>query len=145
MSYQIRPVRYSDALFEEVLGEAGASDGRFLFRLRDRWIDGSERFERPGELLLGAFAEGGLVGVGGISHDPYEPEDSLARLRHVYVLTKCRRGGIARTLVTMLIEHGRKHFRVLRLHTSNEAAARLYESLGFAAADQGRETHRLKL
>ncbi len=145
MSFEIRSVRSSDALFAEVLAEAGTGDGRFLFRLRDRWADGSERFERPGELLLGAFADGELVGVGATSHDPYEPEDGPARVRHVYVLTRCRRAGIARKLMTMLIDHASKHFRVLRLHTSSAAAARLYQSFGFRPSAQGRETHRLTL
>jgi predicted GNAT family acetyltransferase len=44
-----------------------------------------------------------------------------------------------------LIEHAREHFSVLRLHTSNPVAARLYESLGFRPASQGRETHRLRI
>jgi GNAT superfamily N-acetyltransferase len=144
MSYEIRPVHWSEPLFGELLAEAG-DDGRFMFRLRDHWIDGSERFDQPGELLLGAFVGGRLVGSAGISHDPYEPEDGLARVRHVYVLTRHRGRGIARALMLQLIEHAREHFSVLRLHTSNPVAARLYESLGFRPASQGRETHRLRI
>lgn len=143
MSYEIRPVRYSERMFAEIIGEAGAGDGRFMFRLRDHWDDGSERFERGGEILLGAFAGDGLVGMAGVSHDPYEPEEGLGRVRHVYVLSRWRGRGIAGVLMKQLIEHGREHFRVLRLHTSNPIAARMYESLGFTPSSRGRETHRL--
>jgi GNAT superfamily N-acetyltransferase len=143
VSYEIRPVLYSEELFAELVTEATAGDGRFMSRLRDRWIDGSERFDRPGEILFGAFADGKLVGSGGISHDPYEPEDGLGRVRHVYVLTRYRGHGIARALVQLLIDHAPGHFTVLRLHTSNPVAARLYESFGFKSSARGRETHRL--
>src|SRR5438270_14085230 len=111
MSYEVHPIRYSDALFADLIAVA-ANDGHFVLRLRDHWLDGSEQFNRAGELLLGAFAGDRLVGVGGISLDPYEPEDGLARVRHVYVLAAHRRKGIARTLMAQLIEHARHHFRI---------------------------------
>ena len=145
MSCEIRLVRYSNPTFAGLIEDADADGARFMARLRDHWIDGSERFDRPGEILLGAFVENELAGVGGISHEPYEPEDGLGRVRHVYVLTKYRRRGIARALVHDLIGHARKHFSLLRLHTPSPAAARLYEDLGFRPSGQGRETHRLEL
>lgn len=145
MTLKICPVEYSRALFAELLPEAVRGDGGFIERLRDHWNDGSERFDRTGELLLGAFAAHRIVAVGGISLDPYEPADGLARLRHVYVLASFRGKGIGPALVMQLIEHARRHFTVLRLKTSNPAAARLYENLGFVRSSQGRETHRLSL
>ena len=140
---ELRPTDYSDALFERMLAEA--DDGRFLHRLREQWLNGSERYCEPGELLVGAFDGTELIGVGAISLDPYEPAPGLARLRHVYV-RKLRRGqGIGRRVVEHLIEHARGHFRVLRLKTENPDAAALYERLGFACSSEGRETHRLVL
>ena len=140
---ELRPTVYSDALFERMLAEA--EDGRFLHRLRDQWLNGSERYCRPSELLMGAFDGPELIGVGAISLDPYEPAPGLARLRHVYVL-KLRRGqGIGQRLVEHLIDHARSHFQVLRLKTENPHAARLYERLGFVRSSEGRETHRLVL
>lgn len=143
MRYEFRQIRYSDALFAKMIAEAAEGDGRFLFRLRDQWIDGSERFDGPGELLVGAFHGDELVGVAGLSFDPYQPEEGLARLRHVYVLSPFRGLGIGRALVSQLIEHARKRFTVLRLKTSNPEAASLYETLGFLRSNRGRETHRL--
>jgi len=143
--FRVQTVHYASELFSDLLAEADASDGRFMIRLRDRWLDGSERFDRPGEILLGAFAGEKLIGVAGISHDPYEPEDGLGRVRHVYVLASYRRRGIARILLRQVIAHSRNHFAVLRLRTSNEVAARLYEDLGFVSSTKGRESHRLRV
>jgi ribosomal protein S18 acetylase RimI-like enzyme len=145
VTFEIRPVEYSEAIFASVVAEAIAGDGTFLARLRDHWIDGSELFDRSGELLLGAFVGAELVGVAGVSVDPYEPKQGLGRVRHVYVVRRYRRRGVARTLLRRLIEHSRMHFSTLRLHTRNEAAAQLYDSLGFYRSAEGRETHRLKL
>jgi GNAT superfamily N-acetyltransferase len=145
MNFEIHEIEYSDALFAEMLAEAAAGEALFLFRLRDQWIDGSERFDRPGELLIGAFSADELVGVAGVSYDPYEPDDGLARIRHVYVLARHRGRGVGRSLMLRLIDHAGKHFKLLRLKTSNPAAASLYEALGFVRSAQGRETHRLGL
>ena len=77
---------------------------------------------------------GDLVGVGGISLDPYAPAPGLARLRHLYVLEAHRRTGVARALVARLLELARPHFAMVRLRTRNAGAASLYESFGFAPA-----------
>ena len=145
MSFDIRPLCYCEPEFAELIAEAGSGDGRFLFRLRDHWLEGSEIYDRSGEILLGAFSGDELVGVAGISKDPYEPEENLGRVRHVYVMNAWRGRGIARALMERLLEHGSSHFQELRLRTSNPLAARMYESLGFKASAQGGETHRLKL
>lgn len=142
---EIRPIGYSAALFAPMLAEAGADDGAFLLRLRDEWLSGAIRFDKESEILLGAFSDGALVGVGGLSLDPYAPGPGLIRLRHVYVLKAHRRRGIARLLVERLLDHARGRFHLVRLRTRSHGAARLYESLGFIAAARDGETHRLAL
>jgi GNAT superfamily N-acetyltransferase len=141
----IAPVAYSAEAFAPMLAEAEAGQGAFLIRLRDEWLSGAMRFDQVGEILLGAWADGALVGVGGISQDPYAPAPDLGRVRHVYVLRAQRGRGIARKLVAALVDHARGRFAVLRLRTRNPAAARLYESLGFTASAAPEETHRLLL
>jgi GNAT superfamily N-acetyltransferase len=142
MTHVLRPVDYSKAEFAPLIAEAD-EDGRFLFRLREQWLNGSERYQRSGELLVGAFEGAQLIGVGAVGLDPYEPAPGLARLRHVYVAKSHRGAGVGRALVRHLIEHGREHFEVLRLKTENPVAATLYESFGFERSSCGRETHRL--
>jgi GNAT superfamily N-acetyltransferase len=140
---KIEPIAYSAALFAPMLAEAGAGDGTFLLRLRDEWATGAIRFDKEGEILLGAFSDGALIGVGGLSHDPYGPEAGLVRLRHLYVLEAERGRGVGRKLVARLVDHARAHFSLVRLRTRNPEAARLYEGLGFVASGRANETHRL--
>lgn len=141
----IERVDFSESLFADLLDEAPAEDGAFLLRLRDGWSDGTLRFEEPGELLLGAFVEDTLVGVGGVSFDPYAPAPGLGRIRHLYVLRSHRRQGIGRALLDRLIQHGRRHFSVLRLSTQAPEAVQLYESCGFVRAFGYKQTHQLEL
>lgn len=140
---KIAPIAYSAAFFAPMLAEAGEGDGTFLLRLRDEWTSGATRFDKEGEILLGAFSAGAFLGVGGLSQDPYEPDAGLVRMRHVYVLKGERGRGVGRLLVARLVDHARAHFSLVRLRTRNPEAARLYESLGFVATDRANETHRL--
>ena len=143
MNVQLGPIAYAEEAFGPMLAEAG--QGSFLLRLRDEWLSGAVRFDRDGEVLLGARADGVLAGVGGISRDPYSSEAGLGRLRHLYVLGPYRGRGIAGALVAALLAHARGRFAVLRLRTGNEVAARLYERAGFVRSDGESETHRITL
>ena len=73
-------------------------------RLVDEWRDGSNRFDRPGEAVFGAWVEGRLVGVCGLNIDPYVRDERMGRVRHLYVLTACRRHGVGRLLMARVIE-----------------------------------------
>jgi len=141
----IRPITYSDALFAPILAEAEHADGAFMLRVRDEWVSGVQRFEGPGEFLLGAFVGSELAGVGGVSRDPYDPRSGLGRVRHIYVLEERRREGIGRALVEAIIARARADWQVLRLRTRNPAAASLYEAAGFLPAAGDDETHLLRL
>lgn len=145
MTNDLRDVEFTVAAFSPLLEEAEAEGAVFLLRLRDEWHSGANRFAGSGECLLGVSRRGELVGVGGISHDPYGPAPGLGRVRHIYVLKAHRRQGIGRALVAALVERARGDFTSLRLRTRNAAAARMYEGLGFARSELPDETHRLAL
>jgi ribosomal protein S18 acetylase RimI-like enzyme len=137
----------------------------FLDRLQDEWLDGSNRFAGASECLFiaeasliaetshDAASDGtrnaetthGLVGITGISHDPYQTAADVGRLGHVYVDKPYRSQGIARELVRACLSCSSAGFRIIRLSTSNPVAARLYERLGFQAATAAGErmTHLL--
>jgi GNAT superfamily N-acetyltransferase len=121
---------------------AGLTLGR---RLVDEWDRGSNRFDRPGEALFGAWADGQLVGVCGLNIDPYAGDDWVGRVRHLYVRASARRLGFGRALVTRAIDAARGRFETLRLTTSNPDAARLYEAAGFQLAPARDCTHVLRL
>ena len=83
-----------------------------------------------------------LAGVCGLVPDLYRERDPHAgRLRH-YVLPARR---VAKLLGTTVIDEARRHYRVLRLHTANPAAARLYETSGFAAVTEPAAARALEL
>jgi len=139
----VRPITFSEADFEPILAEAEQAGGAFMLRVRDEWLSGVQRFDGPGEFLLGAFHGGGLVGVGGVSADPYDAQQGLGRVRHIYVLKRLRGTGIGRDLMDAIMLRSRPHWRVLRLRTKE--AGPFYEKPGFVANLAENETHRLVL
>jgi len=130
----------------DLLADSEADGSRIVRRLVDEWADGTNRFDRPGEALFGAWAGGRLVGVCGLNVDPYAGDDRVGRARHLYVLTQSRRLGVGRQLMTRVIDSARGRFDFLRLRTNSEAAARLYEAMGFRrVGGAGELTHVLEL
>lgn len=121
--------------------EAHSEGFAFLERLVGDWETGTNRFDKPGEKLLGAFLGEQLVGVGGLNREPYDPAPSRARLRHLYVLKAFRRQGIARALVIHLIEAVEPAFDEIRLRTASVDAAAFYEHLGFQRSPLPTATH----
>jgi GNAT superfamily N-acetyltransferase len=125
-------------------GERGG--WRFVRRLADEWASGINRFDRPGEALLGARIGADLVGVCGLNVDPYTPLPGVGRVRHLYVLSTHRGLGIGRSLVEAIVEMARGRFDTLRLRTHDPDAARLYERVGFRpCADSPDCTHVMPL
>lgn len=126
--------------------EAAADGFRFLDRLVTEWDAGSNRFDAPGELLLGAFLDYRLVAIGGLNIDPYADDAGTARLRHVYALKADRRRGLGRMLVRRLLEDAREAgFSQVRLLTDTAAGGRFYESLGFSSLRSPHGSHVMAL
>src|SRR5262245_19579286 len=114
----------------------------FVRRLTDEWVNGVNRFDRPGEALFAVRERGDIVAVGGLNVDPYAIDPATGRVRHLYVVAAHRRRGLGATLVTEIIAAARGHFHTLRLSTSNPDAARLYERFGFRPrSDVAKCTH----
>jgi len=119
---------------------------RFLRRLLEEWQQGTNRFDRSGEVLFVARAGDDVIGVCGLSLDPYADDPQVGRVRHLYVLVPHRRAGVGEQLVNDVIEAARGHFGRLHLRTDSVTAARLYERLGFQPAPGARDrTHVLDL
>ncbi len=130
----------------DLLADSEAAGSRIVRRLVDEWADRTNRFDRRGEALFGAWAGGRLVGVCGLTVDPYAGDDRVGRVRHLYVLTPSRRLGVGRQLMTEIIDRAGRRFDLLRLRTNSAAAARLYVAMGFrACAGSDQVTHVLDL
>lgn len=145
--FEIRPLRIPPwTALEPLVAESGREGFRFLARLRREHEAGEQRFDGPGEVLLGVHAGDAVAAVGGVTADPYEPGPRAGRIRHVYVARGHRRRGIGRMLVRALIAAARPHFDALTLRTDTPGAARFYEALGFAPVPGSpHHTHRLRL
>jgi ribosomal protein S18 acetylase RimI-like enzyme len=130
----------------ELLRESESFGSRIVSRLVEEWDNGTNRFDRPGEALFGAWVDDRLVGVCGLNVDPYAGDERVGRVRHLYVLSVFRRRGVGRQLVAHVIQAAYGRFDDLHLRTNNLAAARLYEAIGFGSCDDGGDyTHVAKL
>ncbi|MGE6387591.1 GNAT family N-acetyltransferase [Pseudomonas sp. NPDC078416] len=123
------------------LEEEAVREGfRFLTRLIDEWKSGANRFNAPGECLLAAYLNQQLVGIGGLSVDPYA-EKNMARLRRVYVSASSRGHHVGRTLVTALVAHAALCFQNVCLFTDTAAGDAFYLKCGFMRTDHEHATH----
>lgn len=116
----------------------------FVGRLAENVVRG--HFDLPSTALFGVYDEDRLLGVGGLTPDPYvEDRPGVGRLRHLYVLPQHRRQGVAKALVGSIIAEARLHYHVLRLRTTNPRAALFYSALGFVGVTEATATHILVL
>lgn len=131
------------ALPPEILvleAEAVTEGFRFLTRLVADWKNGSNRFDQPGECLFGAFRNGQLIAIGGISNDPYVGPD-IGRLRRVYVARASRGQNVGQALVQQLLEYAARRFQVVRLSTDTPEGAAFYLRCGFQQIQEDFATH----
>jgi GNAT superfamily N-acetyltransferase len=136
-------IRQISALPPEILileAEAVTEGFRFLTRLVADWKSGSNRFDQPGECLLGAFRNGQLMAIGGLSYDPYAGSD-IGRLRRVYVARASRGQNVGKALVQQLLEYAAQRFRVVRLSTDTPEGSAFYLRCGFQQIHDDFATH----
>ena len=126
-----------------LLAESEQQGFRFVRRLVEEWESGANRFDRPGEALFVARVGDDVVGVCGLSVDPYADDPRIGRVRRLYVLVPHRRSGIGEQLVADVLDAARGRFERLHVRTTNATAARLYERLGFRRTAARDRTHEL--
>lgn len=129
------------------LVELSKAEGHDLVeRLVDDWRDGSNRFDRIGEVACRVRLGPELVAVGGLNRDPYIDDPKVGRIRHVYVVPEARGAGVGRALVEALVNHARGRFTRVRVRTMNTAAAGFYRALGFEETpEEAESTHHIRL
>jgi GNAT superfamily N-acetyltransferase len=111
-----------------------------LARLDDEWRTGVQLFDQPGEMLLAAFEDGALHGIGGMTLCPTIA--GALRMRRFYVAAAARRRGVARALARALLEQVPLSVATLTVHAGSPAAASFWESLDFRAAGCAGISHR---
>jgi ribosomal protein S18 acetylase RimI-like enzyme len=115
----------------ELVAESEAEGFGFVRRLRDEWCSTRNRFDLPGEAFFTARLQGQLVGICGLSRDPYSSMAGVGRVRRLYIRKEFRRLGIGQQLVQAVMETAHNHFTLLSLRTDNPIASRFYERQGF--------------
>ena len=141
---RISPIDPSSKLLKEIAIEARDEGYDFVDRLIEEAQSGENRFDKTGELFYGAFINETLVGCAGVNRDPYTDQE-FGRLRHVYVLRRCRRIGVASKLVRVLLNHSIIAFEIIRLRTSDQNADKFYEALGFKKTVEEGASHFIEI
>lgn len=109
---------------------------KFIRRLVDEYATGSNKFDKNGEAIYVAKIDGEVIGIGGLNIDPYLSLPDVGRVRHLYVFRQNRGTGVGKKLLITIIDEARKHFRTLRLSsTDNPVAENLYIECGFSKVE----------
>lgn len=118
----------------------------YLRQLTEEYKHYTNRFDKEGELLIGAYHSEKLIGICGLNQDPFINDEYVSRLRRVYVLPVYRRQGVGRKLVEYIITHARQYYKILVLRTLTNEGRAFYHSLGFTFDPQTEHyTHILQL
>lgn len=129
----------------EGLSELLTASEREGFRFVRRLVAGDNRFDGLGEALSIASDGARVVGVCGLTIDPFAGSPDVGRVRRLYVLSEYRRQGVGRRLVDEVVSAARGHFRRLRLRTNADVADQFYRALGFQRSAEPDCTHVLVL
>ena len=120
--------------FAELAADALADGHRLLEVLNEDWQAGACRFDAPGEVLFVVHAGRVLVGVGGLTRDPYARTEPAARVRRLYVRRVARRHGAGAALLGAIVGQARRAgWDRLRVRAP-VAAFPFYERAGFLRA-----------
>lgn len=142
---RLQVLRHGDPLPAEAwaLVEAGLAEGHaFLDQIAAFWGRDDAHYADPRACILLAWEDEAVVGIAGVTVDPYADDPATGRLKHVYVQPGSRRRGVGDALVQTAIEQARGRWRRLRLRAADQGAARLYERWGFRSApDEPQATH----
>jgi len=116
--------------FGPLKSQSIAGGFNMLRRLEENWLSGDNRFDRPGESLMGAYVDGLLVGVCGLNIDPFVSETGIGRLRHFYVDREWRNRRIGSYLLKEILRGADRWFDVINTNAPSSAFA-FYERAGF--------------
>jgi GNAT superfamily N-acetyltransferase len=131
---------------QPLLEESPAQGFELLDRLAAEYASGINRFDKPGEALFGVYRGRKLIAVGGLNQDPYLSGTDIARVRHVYVLSACRKQGIGKQLMQAIIGEAKGRYRLLTLRTFSAEADGFYRAIGFQTKPEIKwATHHLVL
>jgi len=142
---EVREITEMPADLDALVAKSERDGHRHLTRLRDQWRDGTNRFDKPGEALFGAFLGERLVGVCGLNVDPYAGDDRVGRVRRLFVDPAARGRGVGGALVRAVVERARGRFDRLRLRTFCGEQGAMYRRAGFTPVYEPEASHVMEL
>ncbi|QHJ69382.1 GNAT family N-acetyltransferase [Planococcus halotolerans] len=117
----------------KLVEESEAEGYRFLRRLVNQYEDGTNTFNKAGEVLYGVWDPAGeLVAIGGLNRDPYSDKSGIGRLRRFYISEHARRQGIGTKLLKEILNYGQGHFSEIVVRTDSSNADAFYRANGFS-------------
>ncbi|MGG0667287.1 GNAT family N-acetyltransferase [Sporosarcina koreensis] len=142
MEYSVERVEDLHSLDITKLVKESEEEGyRFVTRLVGEFEDGTNTFNKPGEVLFCVKNnEDSIVAIGGINQSPFSQESDVGRLRRFYVLDEARRKGVGTLLLQSIIEHASHHFKEITVRTDSAKADAFYRAGGFSFDDSASET-----
>lgn len=132
MDIQLRSVTPDSPGFAELRSQSMSEGFNMLRRLEDNWLSGHNRFDRPGEKLIGASVEGLVIGVCGLNIDPFTLNTGIGRLRHLYVDLGCRKRQVGSALLSEILKDSGHWFDFINTNAPPSAFT-FYERAGFVA------------
>ena len=90
---------------DEIHVESKNSGYGMIERLVREWESGINSFSQENEAFFAYWDEGEICGVGGINEEPYLHVKEYGRMRHLYVLKRCRRSGSGRQIVQATVKN----------------------------------------
>lgn len=131
--------------FVALKSQSMAEGFNMLRRLEDNWLSGHNRFDKPGEKLIGAYADGVLIGACGLNIDPFAQEAGTGRLRHLYIDTGWRKRRVGSGLLSEILKDAGHWFDFINTNAPSSAFT-FYERAGFVASSgMYKSTHQLCL
>lgn len=118
----------------DLAADATADGVKLIDVLREDWEAGRMTFDAPGEALFGAFIGDALVGLCGLTADPYMQQEGVGRVRRLYVLRAARRAGVGTALVAAVEDAARAAGRGRLRVRAPASAFPFYSRLGFLRA-----------
>ena len=130
----------------ELEADANADGQAMVSRLIREWHDGRNRFAAAGERVYVAKRGERVCGVCGLNRDPYAGDDSVGRVRRLYVAVRERRMGVGHALIDQLMADASGVYSWVHLRAHEHRAAAFYEANGFEPiAGNADYTHRRRV
>lgn len=143
MQYVIVAITPDAAGFDELKAESLTKNFNMLHRLDAGWRSGENRFETPGEKLLGLYIDDRLAGVCGLNRDPFSKCARAGRIRHLYLSKQHRGTGAGRHLLLAVMSGAAGAFDYLNTHAPASASGFYLRMGSTAVVDEPRITHRI--